>query len=80
MLIVCFKLKILVSLRVFGTESHYICQFTHRLGLCIKKCTKHAVMSALIWSFLGVSLSVSHTHIGPPWGFHPRLLFSDSPE
>ena len=78
MLIDCFKLKILVSLRVFGTKSHYICPFTYRLGLCIKKFTKNAVMSALIWSSLGVSLSVSHTHISLPWGFHPRLLFRDS--
>ena len=36
-------------------------------------------MFALIWSFLGVSLSVSYTHIGLPWGFHPRLLFRDFP-
>jgi len=36
-------------------------------------------MSVLIWSFLGVSLSVSHTHIGLAWGFNPRLLFRDSP-
>ena len=29
------KLQILVSFRVFGTETHYICAFTYRLGLCL---------------------------------------------
>ena len=34
------KLQILVSLRVFGMESHYIGPFRYRLVLCIKKFTK----------------------------------------
>ena len=55
-----------VLLKVFGMESHYICPFRYRLGLCIKKFTKNAIMSVLIWSPLGVSLSLSHTHIGLP--------------
>ena len=37
------KLQILVSLRVFGMESHYICPFRYRLVLCLKKFTKHAL-------------------------------------
>ena len=36
------KLQILVSLRVFGMESHYICPFRYPLVLCIKKFTKNA--------------------------------------
>ena len=36
------KLQILVSLRVFGMESQYICQFRYHLVLCIKKFTKNA--------------------------------------
>ena len=62
-------LQILVSLRVFGTENHYICPFRYCLGLCIKKFTKNAVISVL-WSPLGLTLSLCHTHIGVPWGFH----------
>ena len=39
-----FNLKVTGMLvRVFGTESHYIYPFRHRLGLCIKMCTKSAV-------------------------------------
>ena len=62
------KMQILVSLGVFGTESHYICPFRYRLGLCIKKFTKkNAVMSSsLVWLNLGASLSLSHTHNGLP--------------
>ena len=40
------KLQILVSLRVFGMESHSICPFGYRLGRCIKKFTKIAVKLA----------------------------------
>ena len=36
------KLRILVSLRVFGMESHY------RLVLCIKKCTKNALQGRFL--------------------------------
>ena len=60
------KLQILVSLRVFGMESHYICPFRYRLVLCIKKFTKNALTLTTQKSPLGVSLSLSHTHIGLP--------------
>ena len=36
------KLQILVSLRVFRMESHYIYPFRYHLILCIKKFTKNA--------------------------------------
>ena len=68
-------MQILVSLGVFGTESHYICPFRYRLGLWIKKFTKkNAIMSlSLVWSNLGASLSLSRTHSGLPWGFNFNL-------
>ena len=37
------KLQILVSLRLFGMESHYICLFRYRSVLCIKKFTENAL-------------------------------------
>ena len=37
------KLQILVLLRVFGVEGHYICPFKYRLVLCTKKFTKNAL-------------------------------------
>ena len=37
------KLQILVLLRVFGVESHYICPFKYCLVLCTKKFTKNAL-------------------------------------
>ena len=37
------KLQILVSLRLFGMESHYICPFRYRSVPCIKKFTKNAL-------------------------------------
>ena len=58
------KLQILASPRVFGMESHYICPFLYRLVLCIKKFTKNALTLTTQKSPLGVSLSLSHTHIG----------------
>ena len=43
----------------------------YRLVLCIKKFTKkNALCLTTQKSLLGVSLSLSHTHIGPPWGFN----------
>ena len=60
------KLQILVSLKVFGKESHYICPFTYRLVLCIKKFTKNALTLTTQKYLLRVSLSSSHTHIGLP--------------
>ena len=56
------ELQILVSIRVFRTESHYICPFSYQLGLYMKKFLKNAV-SILVWTPLGVSLSLSHNHI-----------------
>ena len=52
----------MVSLRVFGTESHYICQSRYHFGLCIKKVyyKKNAVMSVYInWSPLGEKFQFS---------------------
>ena len=59
------KLQILVSLRVFGRESRYICPFRYRQVLCIKKFTKNALTRTTQKSPLGVTLSLSHTHIFP---------------
>ena len=59
------KLQILVSLRVFGMESQYICQFRYHLVLCIKKFTKNAPRPST-QKFPSNSLSLSYTHIGPP--------------
>ena len=64
------KLQILVSLWVFGMESHCICPFRCHLGLSIKIFTKNALTLTTHKSPLGVSLSLSHTHIGLPWGFN----------
>ena len=71
---------------MFGTQRHYICPFRYRLGPCINKCTKNTVMSVLVWSPLGVSLSLNHTHIGLPKGFNfnfptrsPSLLYGSPP-
>ena len=47
-------------------ESHYNCPISHRLVLCIKKVTKNALTQTTQKSPLGVSLSLSHTHIGLP--------------
>ena len=60
------KLQILVSRRMFGMESHYICPFRYRLVLCIMKFTKNALTLTTEKSRWGVSLSLSHTHIGLP--------------
>ena len=58
------KLRIWVSLGVFGAESHYICPFRYPLVLRIKKFTKNAVTLTTQKSPSGISLSLSHTHIG----------------
>ena len=58
------RLQILVSFGVFGMESYYISPFRYRLVLCIKKDTKNALTLTTQKSPLGVSLSLSHTHIG----------------
>ena len=58
------RLQILVSFGVFGMESYYISPFRYRLVLCIKKVTKNALTLTTQKSSLGVSLSLSHTHIG----------------
>ena len=63
-------LQILVSLKVFGMESYYICPFRYRLVLYIEKVTKNALTLTTQKSPLGVSLSLSHTHIGLPWWFN----------
>ena len=60
------KLLILVSLSVFGMESHYTCQFRYRLEPCIKKFTKNALTLTTQKYPSGVSLSLSHTHTGLP--------------
>ena len=38
------KWQILVSNRLFGRVSQYICPFSYRLGVCIKKVTKNKVI------------------------------------
>ena len=63
------KLQILVSLKVFGMESYYICPFRYRLGLRIKKFTKNALALTTQKSTSGVSLSLSHTYT-PLGGFN----------
>ena len=55
----------LVSLRVFGMESHYICPFRYHLVLCIKKFTKTA-LTLTTQKSPSNSLSLSHTHIDLP--------------
>ena len=60
------KLQILVSLRVSGIESHNIFLFRYRLVLYIEKFTKNAMTLTTRESPLGVSLSLSHTHLGLP--------------
>ena len=62
-------MQILVSLKVFGMESYYICQFRYRLGLRIKKFTKNALALTTQKSTSGVSLSLSHTYT-PLGGFN----------
>ena len=70
------KLQILVSLRVFGVESHYICPFWCRIGLCIKNFTKNALTLTTQKSPLGVNLSLSHAHICLPHEFNLDFLTS----
>ena len=55
------QLQNLASLRVYGTKSHYIGPF--RFLAFIQK-------SVLVWSPLGVILSLSHSHTGIPQGFN----------
>ena len=69
------KLQILVSVMVFVMESHYICPFGYRLALCIKKFVKNTLTLTTRKSFLGVRLSLSHTHIDK----HPRHFLLESP-
>ena len=64
------RLQILVSLSVFGMESHHVCLLKYRLVLCIKKFTKNALTLTTQKYSLGVSLNLSHTHIGLPYGFN----------
>ena len=70
------KLQILVSLRVFGMESHYIGPFRYLLVLSIKKFTKNVLTDSTEiflrgqfklephphWSPLGVSFEFSDEH------------------
>ena len=67
--LVC-KLQILVSIRVFGMESHFICPFRYRLILYMEKFTKNVLTLTKHKSPLGVSLSLSHIHTGLPQGFN----------
>ena len=64
------KLQILVSCRVVGMESHYICPSRYRVVLYIKKFTKNALTLTAQKSPLGVSLKLSHTHISLPSWFN----------
>ena len=67
------KLQILVSIRVFRTESHHICPFSYQLGLYVKIFLKNAV-SVLVWTPLGVSFSLSHTYIDLPSRFNNNVF------
>ena len=49
------KLQILVSPRLFGMESHYICPFRYRPVLCVKKFIKNALILTAQKSPLEVS-------------------------
>ena len=60
------KLQILVSIRVFGMESHFICLFRYRLILYMEKFTKNVLTMTTQKYPLGVRLSLSHTHTGLP--------------
>ena len=60
------KLQILVSIRVFGMESHFICPFRYRLILYMEKFTKNVLTLTTQKYPLGISLSLSHTHTGLP--------------
>ena len=60
------KLQIFVSHGVFGMETYYISPFRYRLVLCIKKFLKKCPDTDHTKSPLGVSLSLSHPHIGLP--------------
>ena len=68
------KLQILVSLWMFGMESHYICPLSLSTVHyeIYKKCpdTNHTEIS------LKGQLSLSHTHIGLPYGFNLNFLMS----
>ena len=52
--------------RRLSLESHYICPFGYRLALCINKFANNALTLTTRKCFLGVSLRLSHTHIGLP--------------
>ena len=54
---------------VSGMERHYVRPFRCRLILYIKKFTKNAMTLTTQKSPLGVSLNLSHTHIGLLRGF-----------
>ena len=58
--------QILVSIRVFGMESHFICPFRNRLILYMEKFKKNVLTLTTHKSPLGVSLSLSHTQTGLP--------------
>ena len=51
-------------------KSYYICPSRYRLVLCVKKFTKNALTLTTQKSPLEFSLSLSHAHIGLPWGFN----------
>ena len=52
--------------RCLGLKAIYICTVRYRLVLCIKKFAKNALTLTIQKSPLGVSLSLSQTHIGLP--------------
>ena len=57
-------------------ERHYIAHSGITWDCASKKCTKNALTLITQKSSLGVSLSLSHTHIGFPWGFNLHFLMS----
>ena len=68
------KLQILLKLKMFGMESHYMCPLRYRLVLCIKQFTTNALTLTTQKSLAVVSLSLRYTHIGHlKWEF-PRTV------
>ena len=59
------KFQILVSLRLFGMESYYICPFRYRLVLCIKKFIKCPDTDHTEISLRGQFKLEAHPHWSP---------------
>ena len=57
------RLQILVSLRLFGTESNYIFSFRYRLGLCIKELIRLIFPTSSPFTFIWESMpGITHNY------------------